>query len=73
MKYFKRYKNKEVNEHFEVTEEQARLTLEGYWKEDFLDDIFKNKKQFRLYTPFAYIWTVENGMMPMPGFFGVCE
>ena len=73
MKYYKQYKeaNAEV---CEITKSDARRTLEGWWREDFLDDIFKNEKQFRLYTGYAHVWTqAENGLTPVAGFIGVCE
>ena len=56
----------------EITKEQARRYLEGYWKPKFLDDIFSNDRAFRLWTPFSIIWTKDdNGLIPMAGFMGV--
>ena len=73
MRYFKEYK-KDGATAFEITKEKARQTLEGYWKEEALDDIFNNEKPFRLFTPFSYVWTqTEDGLVPQPGFFGVIE
>ena len=71
MKYFKQYK--EVNTiPFEITKEEARKTLEGYWIEDAVNDIFENDRQFRLFTPFSTVWTMdENGKVPMAGFYGI--
>ena len=58
----------------EVTKEEARETLDGYWKSEMLDDIFDNEKSFRLFSAFSIVWTqAENGLIPMPGFYGVCE
>ena len=72
MKYFKRFKGKE--EITEVTKEKARDTLEGYWKEKFLDDIFGNNKSFRLETSFSEVWTEsDDGLVPVAGFYGVVE
>jgi len=71
MKYFKQYK--EVNAiPFEITKEEARKTLEGYWIEDAVNDIFENDRQFRLSTSFSTVWTMdENGKVPMAGFYGI--
>lgn len=72
MKYFKQYK--EINAiPFEITKEEARKTLEGYWIEDAVKDIFENDRQFRLFTPFSTVWTKdENGKVPMADFYGIC-
>lgn len=71
MKYFKQYK--EINATpFEITKEEARKTLKGYWVEDAVKDIFENDRQFRLFTPFSTVWTMnENGTVPMAGFYGI--
>ena len=72
MKYFKQYKD--GTEPFEVSKEEARRTLDGHWKPEALDDIFGNDKMFRLWSPFSIVWTQsEDGMIPEPGFTGVCE
>lgn len=55
MKYFKQFKGKD--EVMEITKEQARNTLDGYWKDEWLDDIFDKEKKFRLSTNFSYVWT----------------
>ena len=55
MKYFKQYKGKD--EVMEITKEQARNTLDGYWKDEFLDEIFAKEKKFRLSTNMSYVWT----------------
>lgn len=72
MKYFKQYK--EINAiPFEITKEEARKTLDGYWIEDAINDMFENNRQFRLFTPFSTVWTMdENGKIPMAGFYGIC-
>lgn len=72
MRYYKQYK--EINAiPFEITKEEARKTLEGYWIEDAVNDIFENDRQFRLFTPFSIVWTKdENGKIPMVGFYGIC-
>lgn len=72
IKYYKQYKEINVIP-FEITKEEARKTLEGYWIEDAMKDIFENDRQFRLFTPFSTVWTKdENGKVPMAGFYGVC-
>ena len=72
MRYYKQYK--EINATpFEITKEEARKTLEGYWIEDAVNDIFENDRQFRLFTSFSTVWTMdENGKVPMAGFYGIC-
>ena len=55
MRYFKQFKGKD--EIMEITKEQARNTLDGYWKNEWLDDIFDKEKEFRLSTNFSYVWT----------------
>ena len=73
MKYIKQYEEANAKP-FEVSKEEARRTLEGYWKPEALDDIFDNEKEFRLFSKFATVWTqTENGLVPMAGFYGVCE
>ena len=72
MRYFKQHK--EINATpFEITKEEARKTLEGYWIEDAINDMFENDRQFRLFTPFSTVWTMdENGNIPIAGFYGIC-
>ena len=55
MRYFKQFKGKD--EIMEITKEQARNALDGYWKDEWLDDIFDKEKEFRLSTNFSYVWT----------------
>ena len=70
MKYFKQYKGED--EVKEITKEEARRTLEGWWKDEALEDIFNNDKCFRLFTAFCEVWTMtERGTVPMAGFYGV--
>jgi len=58
----------------DLTKERAQNILEGYYKVKFVRDIMKNNKQFRLHTPTRDIWTEDdNGIVPQPGFYGVCE
>ena len=73
MKYYKIYE--EVNaKPFEISKDEARRTLEGYWKPEALDDIFDNEKSFRLFNKFSTVWTqTEEGLEPAPNFYGVCE
>ncbi len=73
MKYFKLYKEPDTKE-FEITKEEAKRTLEGWWKQEYLDDIFNNGKAFRLYTPYSEVWTrSDDGLIPMAGFYGIVE
>lgn len=55
MKYFKQFKGDD--DVVEITKEQARHTLDGYWKDKWLDEIFAKEKQFKLSTNYAYVWT----------------
>lgn len=71
MKYYKMYK--ETGECFEITKEEAKSTLEGWWDQKALDEIFDNDKSFRLYTPVSDVWTSQDGMVPMPGLYGFGE
>ena len=58
----------------EVTKDEARETLEGHYKKEAVDDILDNDKAFRLATPDSVIWTKnEQGLVPMAGFYGICE
>ena len=73
MKYFKQYKDTE-KEPFEISKEEAINTLKSWWDEDALNDIFTNEKAFRLFTPVSEIWTMtDEGLVPIPGLYGVCE
>lgn len=73
MRYFQKYKEPNATE-FEITKKEAKRILEGNWKQEMLEDIFENDKSFRLFTMFSVIWTMdENGLVPVPGFYGVCE
>ena len=70
MKYFKQYYGKDEKP-FEITKKVARETLDGFWTKDSLDDIFNNDIGFRLNTPFAEVWTMnDDGLVPMAGFYG---
>ena len=70
MKYFKRYKD-ELRV-YEVSKEEARRTLEGYWNPESLKDIFDNNKCFQLFTPYSIVWTQDDmGLVPIAGFYGV--
>ena len=71
MRYFKRYKEPDAKA-VEVTKEEAKRTLEGWWKQEALDDIFDAGKPFRLFTPYSEVWTkTDDGLVPMAGFYGV--
>lgn len=70
IKYYKLYKGTQFAPQ-EVTKEEARKTLEGYYKAEALDDIFDNGKGFRLATAYSEIWTSKNGFVPMAGFYGI--
>ena len=70
MNYYKMLKDGKYEEE-EITKEEAKRLLEGWWKQEALDDIFHNEKGFRLFTPYADIWTkTDDGLVPMAGFYG---
>lgn len=69
MTYFKQYKDE--SEKREITKEEAKRILSGWWNEDALDDIFDNDIEFRLWTPYTDVWTMtEDGKVPIAGFYG---
>ena len=71
MKYYK-LNNNEV-EPMQITKEEARYFLGGYYKKSFVDEVIEGEQVFRLKTPYAEIWTkTDDGLVPMPGFYGVC-
>ena len=71
MKYYKQYKEPNAKP-FEISKDEARQSLEGYWKPEALDEIFDKEKGFRLFTPFAIIWTkTEDGLVPTADYYGV--
>lgn len=72
MKYYSQVKGeKEVEE---LTKERARFLLEGCYIKEAVDDVIDNEKGFRLQTITRDIWTeTEDGLVPIPGFYGVCE
>ena len=70
MKYFKKYVDQK--DAVEVTAEEAKRALEGWWNDDALHDIFTKGIAFRLYTPYCEVWTNDNGKVPMAGFYGTC-
>jgi len=70
MRYFKQYKDADHSE--EITQDEAKHLLEGWWKEESLNEILNNKKQFRLFTPYVDVWTEDDqGRVPIAGFYGV--
>lgn len=73
MKYIKTLKSAN-SKPCEITKDEARKTLEGYWKAEALNDIFDKEKMFRLYTPFSVVETrSEDGLVLQAGFFGICD
>ena len=70
MRYFKMYKDGNAVKE-EISKEEARHILDGWWKAEALDEIFGQEKGFRLYTPYTEVWTMTaEGMVPMAGFYG---
>lgn len=70
MKYMTMMHGEEKSE--EISKERARELLEGCYIADAVADVFDNDKAFRLRTPYRDIWTkTDDGLVPMPGFYGV--
>lgn len=70
MKYYKQYKEKDA-EAEEITKKEAKHLLEGWWKQEALDEIFDTEKGFRLFTPYVEVWTeTDDGKVPMAGVYG---
>lgn len=69
IRYYLQYKGED--EFTEITKERAKEMLSGWWKEDFLNDVFDNDKAFRLYTSFIEIWTCKDGLIPQAGYYGI--
>lgn len=69
MKYFKMYKEDGATAE-QITKEEAMRILEGWWKKEALDEIFENGTEFRLFTPYADVWTNKDGKVPIAGFYG---
>lgn len=56
----------------EISKEEVKRLLGGWWEEDSIDKILEEESSFRMHTPYADVWTeTEDGMVPMPGFYGV--
>lgn len=73
MTYFKAYKEKRADI-IEITKDEAKDILTGWWKDDFIERIFNDEVSFRLYTPYLEVWTkTEDGLVPMAGFYGAIE
>lgn len=77
VRYYKKYKDMDAKA-FEITKAEARQTLDGYWDKDSLDHIFNDEVGFRLYTPYAEVWSTHTDAdgrtrIAMAGFYGICE
>lgn len=69
MHYLSRMHGEEAVE--ELTKEQVFCKLDGHYKRKFVKDLIDNEKSFRLFTPYREIWTkTDEGLVPMPGFYG---
>lgn len=56
----------------EITSNEAYITLSHYYRTSFVKKL--QGKLFRLRTKFGWIETeAENGIVPAPNFYGVCE
>lgn len=71
MTYLTRIHNEQ--EVAEVTAVQAEDWLSRVYKPAFVEYLFTHNIHFRLLTPFRDIWTEDNRMVPMAGFYGTIE
>lgn len=71
MKYLSTIKGEDKVE--ELSKERARFLLSGCYKEDVVNDWIDNGKAFRIQTMTRVIWTDNNGLIFIPGFYGICE
>ena len=72
MKYMSRVHGESKVE--ELSKDRVRFLLEGCYTKESVDDIMYNCKNFHLRTPTRDIWTeTKDGLVPMPGFYGICE
>lgn len=58
MKYYTKIRDTEKVR--QVTADEARRLLTGYWKEECLDDIFGGGRRFKLWTAYSEVWTVDD-------------
>lgn len=74
MKYWCYYRSAEniKKEKFLIDKEEARKYLSTTYDPEFIDTIIDEGKSFQLYTPYRVIYTEDNGLVPMPGFYGIC-
>lgn len=74
MKYFKRLHVEREEDAIEISKEAARIFLRSAYEREFVDEIIRFEKSFRLVTNYSEFWTkTDDGMIPAPGFYGVCE
>ena len=57
-----------------VPSEQVRKALAHQYGEEIANDLIANERSFRLKVKHCeYFTETDDGMVPQPGFFGVCE
>lgn len=74
MLYFYFIWNSELKKYIprEISYEEACLKLKHYYRTTFVRKL--QGKMFRLRTPIGWIETQnEDGLRPMPNFYGICE
>lgn len=72
MKYYTKLHTEK--EPMQITKDEVKYFLDGTYSKKAVADIINNGKAFRLSTPYRDIWTKsEDDMIPIPGFYGVCE
>lgn len=59
MNYYFKYKAE--NEVEQISKERAKEMLTGWWKDEYLNDLFENNKPFRSWTAFVEVWTDDEG------------
>lgn len=72
MKYYT--KKHTDTEPTEITKDKAIWYLEGTYKKEAIEEAVADGKAFRLNTPYRDVWTKgEDGRVPMPGLYGICD
>ena len=72
MKYYTKMHTE--SEEMQITKDEARIFLEETLDDfDTINDVINNEKPFRIHTSVRNIWTMtDDGLVPMPGFYGIC-
>ena len=72
MKY-RTVKTYEESEPYTISAWDVRGFLSTTYTKEFIDYILNHGVHFRLQTPYREVWTEDNRMVPMAGFYGTIE